>query len=200
MPGYAWGIPAQLCKTGSQLALIEGTPCYTCYALKGRFLWPNVRKAYQNRYDHWLNTPQDDWIDQMVELINNTGQPEFRWFDSGDLQNNVMFNEICEIAKRTPDVMHWVPTQERLLVKNRDTNIQNLVYRVSATMIGGLTPKGYRNTSRIAPKVLKSVWHKLVARNTKSWHHCPAPLQNNECGDCRACWDPEVMIIVYLEH
>ena len=29
---------------------------------------------------------------------------------------------------------------------------------------------------------------------------CPAPEQNNECGDCRACWDPEVKNIAYGKH
>jgi len=29
---------------------------------------------------------------------------------------------------------------------------------------------------------------------------CPAPKQDNACGDCRACWDPLVKNIAYGEH
>ena len=29
---------------------------------------------------------------------------------------------------------------------------------------------------------------------------CPAPKQNNECKDCRACWDKKVKNIAYGEH
>lgn len=199
MPGYAWGIPAKFCITGSQLAKVPGTPCHTCYALKGRFLWPNVKKAYMKRFDTWLNSNNNAWVKAMVEIINSLNQREFRWFDSGDIQSEDMLDDIIKVVKQTSSVTHWLPTQERNMVKGK-TLPKNLVVRVSATMIGGPTPKGFRNTSRVVPRALKHKWAKLVARNTKYWYYCPSPLQKNECGDCRACWDPEVKVINYLEH
>jgi len=29
---------------------------------------------------------------------------------------------------------------------------------------------------------------------------CPAPLQGNQCKDCRACWDKSVSNVCYGEH
>ena len=29
---------------------------------------------------------------------------------------------------------------------------------------------------------------------------CPAPDQNNECGSCRQCWDPNIKNICYGKH
>ena len=28
-------------------------------------------------------------------------------------------------------------------------------------------------------------------------HICPAPNQGNQCGSCRACWDPSVKVVIY---
>ena len=35
MPGWAYGIPAKECKTGSKLRQVKGSTCEKCYALKG---------------------------------------------------------------------------------------------------------------------------------------------------------------------
>ena len=35
MPGWAYGLPAAECKTGSKLAQQDNTTCSGCYALKG---------------------------------------------------------------------------------------------------------------------------------------------------------------------
>ena len=37
MPGYAYGIPAPECKTGSKLRLIPNSVCAGCYAMKGNY-------------------------------------------------------------------------------------------------------------------------------------------------------------------
>jgi hypothetical protein len=29
---------------------------------------------------------------------------------------------------------------------------------------------------------------------------CPSPAQNNQCGTCRACWDPNVANVAYRKH
>ena len=33
MPGWAYGLPAKECKTGSKLQNVPGSTCYDCYAL-----------------------------------------------------------------------------------------------------------------------------------------------------------------------
>ena len=45
MPGYAYNLPATECKIGSKLVKVPGSVCHGCYALKGRYRFPNVKDA-----------------------------------------------------------------------------------------------------------------------------------------------------------
>jgi hypothetical protein len=49
MPGWAYGIPAKECKTGSKLQSVEGSTCYDCYALKGCYVFKVVQDAQYRR-------------------------------------------------------------------------------------------------------------------------------------------------------
>ncbi len=57
----------------------------------------------------------------MVKLIYwqaaETGEPFFRWFDSGDLQSVEMVRDIVAVAERTPEIRHWLPTREYATVR-----------------------------------------------------------------------------------
>jgi len=44
MPGWAIGIPAAECNTGSKLRLIPDSVCSTCYALKGCYVFSRLFK------------------------------------------------------------------------------------------------------------------------------------------------------------
>jgi len=211
MPGYAWGIPASRCITGSKLRLQKGTSCEKCYACKGRFLWPNVQTAYERRYQAWANDP--NWgmlIAQLIALQTPIGDPYFRWFDSGDLQSVKMLHDISDVCERLPDIQFWLPTQERGFVREfleSRSLPNNLVVRVSAPEIGGPRPQGHDCTSTVLPRIPKGHgarwdrWEARVARSTAARTYCPATISDKyECGSCRACWDPNVSNVVYLEH
>ena len=91
MPSYAWGIPTEYCKTGSKLAMIDGTICNKCYADKGCYVFPMVRAMYEKRYQA-IDLPE--WVDYMAEMLtikykNLTKSRRYhRWFDSGDIQSS----------------------------------------------------------------------------------------------------------------
>ena len=59
MPGPAYNLPAWHCQTGAKLRKIEGTPCFGCYAMKGRYRFTNVRAALERRLES-LDHPQ--WV------------------------------------------------------------------------------------------------------------------------------------------
>jgi hypothetical protein len=63
MPGYAYNLPAIHCKTGSKLAAIPGTTCHGCYALKGRYRFPNVMDAMMRRL---ASISRPDWSRTMA--------------------------------------------------------------------------------------------------------------------------------------
>ena len=108
MPEGSYNLPASACQTGAKLREIPGTPCYKCYAFKGRYNFPNVKDALQRRLKS-LDHPQ--WVEAMTTLVKK--KKHFRWHDSGDIQSVVHLKKIFEVCLRTPRTLHWLPTQER---------------------------------------------------------------------------------------
>jgi len=197
MPGYAYSLPAQECRTGGELQKREGSVCYDCYALKGRYAFRNVRAALYRRLES-LSHPL--WIPAMVELISRRaaqGHHHFRWHDSGDLQSLEHLEQICEVARRTPQVRHWIPTREYRTVadyiKSGGEIPENLNVRMSAHMVGGAIPTFPR-----LPVTVSTVFPH--GETPEGAHQCPAPQQENSCGSCRACWDSNVRLVNYTLH
>ena len=181
MPGPAYNLPAWACKTGAKLRKVPGSPCYGCYAFKGRYNFSNVQQALQRRLEA-LESPL--WVEAMVTLIK--GQEFFRWHDSGDIQSEQHLKNIFEVCKLTPETKHWLPTQEREYLKDPEAVPANLIIRLSGSKIDGPSPKAWPWTS--------SVVTSPEART------CPAPEQGNECGSCRACWDKSTPNVAYGKH
>ena len=181
MPGWAIGIPAKECKTGAKLRLVKNSVCEGCYALKGCYVFDIVQKAQYKRLEA-INHPQ--WVEAMATLINSKKPDVFRWHDSGDVQDVQHLEKIFEVCRLTPNKRHWMPTREAWIKDHMVNAPANLVVRFSSPMIDQGPVKSWANTSTVS---------------TKS-RSCPAPDNNNECGDCRACWDPLVKNIEYGKH
>ena len=67
MPGHAYGLPAQECKTGSKLAKVKGSTCNSCYALKGCYVFKVVKAAQYKRLES-IKGPR--WVEAMAAQIN----------------------------------------------------------------------------------------------------------------------------------
>jgi hypothetical protein len=190
MPGTSYGLPAQACHIGAKLAQIPGSVCHGCYALKANYLYPSVKVAHARRLAS-ITHPQ--WTSAMVTLLEHAGTKHHRWHDSGDLQSIDHLTKICAVAALTPRIKHWLPTRELSMVQayvaRGGTIPRNLVIRVSATMVDGAATKVWPTTSGV---------HSTEA--PRGARACPAPLQGNQCGDCRACWSPRVKHVSYHKH
>ena len=181
VPGWSIGIPAKECKTGSKLRLIKDSVCEGCYALKGCYVFAVVQAAQYKRLEA-INHP--DWVLAMSTLINSKKPDVFRWHDSGDVQDVQHLEKIFEVCRLTPGKRHWMPTREAWIKDHMEAAPANLVVRFSSPMVDQGPVKSWANTSTVS---------------TKS-RTCPAPDNNNECGSCRACWDPLVKNIEYGKH
>ena len=181
MPGWSIGIPAKECKTGKKLRQIKNSVCEGCYALKGCYVFKVVQEAQYKRLEA-ISHP--DWVLAMATLINSKKPDVFRWHDSGDVQDVQHLEKIFEVCRLTPEKRHWMPTREAWIKDHMVNAPANLVVRFSSPMIDQGPVKSWANTSTVS---------------TKS-RSCPAPDNNNECGDCRACWDPLVKNIEYGKH
>ena len=180
MPGPAYNLPAQACITGSKLVKLPGSVCHGCYALQGRYRFKNVKDALSRRLASIMD-PR--WIEAMVVLIDK--EPFFRWHDSGDLQSVQHLKNIFEVCNRTPGTQHWLPTREvKFLPLNFDAIPKNLIIRLSGHKIDKAAASFWPWTSTV-----------VTAGRT-----CPAPDQNNECKDCRACWSRDTANVAYGKH
>ena len=182
MPGWAYGLPAAECKTGSILAKKENTTCSGCYALKGCYVFPVVQAAQYRRLAA-IRNPY--WVKAMSILINSKKSKYFRWHDSGDVQDEEHLLKIFEVCRATPETRHWLPTREAWTKKFIDQVPENLTLRFSMPMVDQEAGSSWPNTSTVV---------------SGEGRTCPAPDQNNECKDCRACWDNNIHNIAYGKH
>jgi hypothetical protein len=194
MPGYGYSTPADSCIAGSKLREIKGSACYSCYAMRGNYMYPHVRNALQKRL-YSFSDPL--WVPSMATLINSAcnqlAEPYFRWHDAGDLQSAWHLGLIAEVCELTPGIKHWLPTREYKFVndwKKFGKIPVNLVVRFSAHMIDKPAPK-YNNTSTITSNETP-VEHNSIL--------CGAYTRDGYCSSCRLCWDKEIKDITYPKH
>jgi len=186
MSAFSFSLDARNCVTGSKLRKIKGSVCEKCYAFKGRYPTPSVRKNRETNLEHFNNKY---FVEVMAFKLQH--QKFFRWFDSGDLPNMEGLKKIVKIAELTPDTKHWLPTREIKLIQKyliKNTFPKNLVVRVSAPMIDGPPPKGFQNTSTV---------HK---DKDPIGFDCVSRFQDGKCLSCTACWDKRIKNISYKVH
>ena len=192
MPCRAYSIPAQECGIGRIMRGVKGSVCSKCYALKGRYVFPNVKAALYRRFSS-LQSPK--WVEAIAFSINKRGDTFFRWHDSGDLQGVWHLQNIVEVAKRCPNTKFWLPTREANIVSEYFENggelPVNLTIRVSGTMIDGKKPDGLIAKFGLVASSVTTDKNKVT---------CFAFQNQGKCGDCRACWNKEVSEVVYLQH
>jgi len=188
MPGYAYNLPAWQCVTGVKLQAVAGSVCSGCYAMKGRYRFPNVKDALNRRLNS-LTHPQ--WVEAMTVLVTHYSKqvPWFRWHDSGDLQGADHLKKIFEVCNGTKQVQHWLPTREAKLLTLMDPAVipKNLIIRLSNA----------KNDTK--PGRAWDHWSTVVT-TPRAGHVCPAPEQGNQCGSCRACWSKDVHEVQYKIH
>lgn len=191
MPCQGFSIPAKYCKTGQKLRNVADTICSKCYALKGRYGFPNVQNALERRF---ANLKNELWVQAMTIAIRGTeSSGYFRWHDSGDIQDLDHLDKIVQVARNLPEIKFWLPTREFSTVaawKRRNGDLpSNLTIRLSALKINGAPPT---TIAKLLGLVTSGV--------TKSGFNCPAPSQGNKCLSCRACWDKTVENVNYKLH
>ena len=188
MPGFAWSIPADICRIGSVLAKTPGSVCSECYALKGRNRIENVKNAQFARWELYQVHTADTWCQAMSFLIAHTGDRYFRWFASGDLQSAEMLDRICHVCRMTPRVKHWLPTRERdTVLQYREEIPANLTIRASGPMIDGPPAEWWHLKSSVSNGPTPAI----------GGRRCPSHSQGNQCGSCRSCWDKRITWIDY---
>lgn len=189
MPCPSYSLSPDLCNTGGKLRSVEGSVCSSCYACKGSYRYPNVRKAHIARHAAMAD-PR--WADAMVTAITRKKLKFFRWHDAGDLQGMAHLEAILYVVLHTSFCKHWLPTKESKLIRDYLSDggqiPDNLVIRVSSPLIDSRPLRFYPNTSTVHRK------------KEPYGFRCTAESQGGKCADCRACWDKSVPNISYHYH
>ena len=114
---FNFGIPAYKSGSGEITCPMAGSCIKFCYAKKGAFTWPNVKRAYNNRYE--LSK-----TDKFVPKINADiviKEPEYvRIHDSGDFYSAEYLDKWRSIAIHNPHVRFYAYTNCIRMVKNAD--------------------------------------------------------------------------------
>jgi hypothetical protein len=191
MPCQGYSIPARFCKTGQKLRNVSNSICSRCYALKGRYGFPNVQNALQRRFD---SLKKELWVEAMVLAIKGTETSGyFRFHDSGDIQDMDHFDKIVQIALIVPEVKFWLPTREFSIVsewiKQNGALPENLTVRLSALMVDGNPPVSIAKRLGLTTSGVSS-----------EGFTCPSSQQGNKCLTCRACWNQNVANVNYKTH
>ena len=160
-------------------------PCRQgCYALKGNFLFENVRKSYEDNLNHFINNPKE-FFNQIIEKIDGglATYKYFRWFASGDIVNETFLNGMIKVAKKCKSTKFLCFTKKFELVNNYLSN-------------GGKLPSNL--------KIVFSAWDKdfkadnpfnlpmayiyfKKAENNPNIPHLAIPC-GGSCENCLACW------------
>lgn len=229
MPSSTFAIDAFACKVGSKLAKVKGSTCEKCYARKLQKLRPSVNQGWSNnqvKAESLIAQDSNRWSQmlafQIKKACTKIGVNKHRWFDSGDLASVEMLKAICDTANMTPEIDHWLPTREAMIVKEYrklyGKEPKNLCIRISATMVGDSPIKNHENTSTVHTKdsaihgkeclaYRTNIDSKVLSKEAFKTFKALTPQAKKEsridlghCGDCRACWNKEVKNISYPLH
>jgi hypothetical protein len=190
MPCNSYSLSPFSCKTGNKLCKKEGSICKKCYARKGFYSFPHIKKVQQKRLK---SIDKDNWENAMVFLIKNSKKDFFRWHDSGDIQSIKHLKKIVNIARRLPKISFWLPTKETKMVQlARKKGVRfpkNITIRHSTFFIGAAPDKTYNrlNTSTV---------------NSNIGFDCPVRSNKENCNtfNCRACWNKTIKNINFHLH
>ena len=192
MPCPSYSLPAKECPMGKIMRKVKGSVCSACYALKGRYVFPNVQKALYRRFAS-LKSPR--WIEAFVFLVAKKKLSFFRWHDSGDLMGVWHLKRIVEVAEKSPSCSFWLPTRQTDFVKEfvdgGGVIPPNLNIRVSGNMLDKPPPVSFAKRYDLCVSSVSDDPQRI---------NCPSYKQGGKCLDCRKCWDKGVFEIVYKKH
>jgi len=194
----SWGFSREHCIRGRELAKKMGTICRVCYGGTGNFRFANVKAAQERRLNAYLDDPEE-WAGNMAYLIRHVSPDYFRWFSVGDLRDELMLAVIADVAKHTRKTKHWLPTHEAELVENFGQKLPgNLVIRVSADYIEDWPDSDWPTQHTVH----RWPGEPVPARSGDRRHsvECLSYTRGNNCGSCRACWEPRVRNTSLLLH
>ena len=191
-------LSVKISTTNSKLGLIpsvnlpplvtcrENCPCAdTCYALKGRYRFRNVKERHLHNYNAYLENPKE-YFSAIKKEINNglISYSYFRWHASGDIVDEQYFSGMVEVAKSLPRTSFLAFTKKFELVN-------------SYIESGGTIPENFHivfsawgDNFRIEnPYQFPVAYVRFPDENLNKSIPCTASECSGDCTTCLQCWN-----------
>ena len=112
---FNWTLPAYKSKSGKVICPMADACIKFCYARKGAYIWSNVNKAHEERYE-FSKTAM--FVPVMIAEIKKKRAQYIRVHDSGDYYSPMYLAKWFEIARALPEVRFYSYTNMVDLVQN----------------------------------------------------------------------------------
>ncbi len=173
--------------------------CKSCYAdNRGFYAMPGT-KAVRDDNLALFKADNKAFVAWMIGKLNRKKNKQFRWFDSGDIASIDFLSAMIEIAELTPDTTHWIPTTT--------WNYPDRAFQAKLQVLQSLKNVRLRASNPANMQVLSQNTYPLqsvvvneLKQSSKDMFYCPASNQAGKCGDCKACYNPNIKTIAYLKH
>ena len=197
MPCKSLSLPIEeTCKGRFELNGDIKEICKSCYADKGAYNWPN---SVNLKAHNLAETRKQDFVPDMINKLYK--MPHFRWFDSGDIENEIMLEKVYQVCLDTPNTDHWIPTKSRELFDQYLWEmleaLPNVKVRYSSPSKNGIYDNIHGSVAITDKKQLTKDMFLCKAKSigfTKKGKPNP-----KKCHNCRACWY-NVKTIAYEFH
>jgi hypothetical protein len=139
----------------------------------------------------------------MIEVIRRAKNPYFRVHDSGDLFSPAYTWAWVRIVQALPEIKFWFPTRSwRPLTMAKLSPATRIAWELALMALAAEDNVTVRPSALFfnapAPRI-PGLQAGSTAADDGSYS-CPASKQDNECRDCRACWDAPELAISYRAH
>lgn len=170
-------------------------PCKKgCYALKGNWLFANVKESLNNNLKEFIDDGEK-FFNDIINYLNNNDiiYRFFRWFSAGDIVNNTFFKGMIKVAESCPQTKFLCFTKKFELVNNYLNNGGKLPNNLKIVF------SAWDNTFKVDnPHNLPMtyVYFKDKSRNADI-PEFSIPCTGS-CKECKACWSLEKGQSVYF--
>lgn len=147
-----------------------------CYAQMGQYVINKPPIRHRTQMLNYLINHWEEWRDKIISRIkslseNSKGEFIVRWHDTGDFISPKYLQIAIEIAKATPNVMHYAYTKEVSAVKKLTDIPQNFEFKFS---FGGVEDEKISDTdprAYVAPQEIFADLHPKMPTDAdkKEW-------------------------------
>ena len=169
-------------------------PCKKeCYAVKGNFVYPNVKASLKRNLDDFIENP-DKFFDEIVTWLSqgDVVYKFFRWFGSGDIVNKRFFQGIVEVAQKCPETKFLCFTKKYEIVNNY-LNAGNAIPENLRIVFSGWDKNWDVPNPYNFPMTF--VEFKDCSRNCIPEYAIPC---TGSCRECKSCWSLQKGQSVYF--